>query len=56
MGEGPTSLSCNVLSNVVCVRFAKDYLGPPYKNMRFILGSEDHLPGLCKVFQMVVIG
>lgn len=56
MGEGPTSLSRNVLSHVVCVHFAKDYLGTLYKNMRFVFGSGDHLPGLYKVFRMVVIG
>lgn len=56
MGEGPTSLSCNAQSCMVCVHFANDYLGTPYQNIEFVFGSEDQLPGLYKVFQMVVVG
>lgn len=41
---------------MVCVRLASNYLGTPYKNIEFIFGAEDQLPGLYKVFQMVVIG
>lgn len=41
---------------MVCVHFANDYLVTPYKNIEFIFGSEDQLPVLYEVFQMVGLG